>query len=65
LDIYGWHKNEHGFGDVKNNVPNRSFWVLLPKYVLAGCGVTKDTIVGLTRRGDESDSKPLASNTAE
>jgi preprotein translocase subunit SecG len=44
-------KNEKGFGDVKNNIPNAQFWTLLPKYVMAGCAVSKDYCMALVNKG--------------
>eukprot|EP00486_Rosalina_sp_Unknown_P010019 CAMPEP_0201582458 /NCGR_PEP_ID=MMETSP0190_2-20130828/85495_1 /ASSEMBLY_ACC=CAM_ASM_000263 /TAXON_ID=37353 /ORGANISM="Rosalina sp." /LENGTH=259 /DNA_ID=CAMNT_0048022411 /DNA_START=8 /DNA_END=787 /DNA_ORIENTATION=+ len=42
---------EAGFGDFANNIPNRSLWCSLPSLVVAGCAVTKETIMGLMGKG--------------
>merc|ERR1712087_240452 len=44
---------EGGFADFSNNIPQSSFWSALPKLVLAGCGVTKDSIMGLLGKGSD------------
>ena len=49
---------EGGFGDFKNNVPNRSLWVNCIPLVMAGCSVTKEFIMGLINKGgsDKEDA---------
>ena len=50
---------EGGFGDFQNNIPNRSIWCALPSLVIAGCQVSKDTIMGLIGKGDTELSEPM------
>jgi len=52
---------EGGFGDFNNNIPNRAFWSKLPALVIAGCAVTKDSVLGLVNKGGTSgaDDTPL------
>ena len=55
---------EGGFGDVSNNIPNRSLWCALPSLVVAGCMVTKETLMGLMGKGGEGEmSEPIADDT--
>jgi len=39
------YKNPNSYKDFKNNIPNKTFWILLPKYTFAGCVVTKEFII--------------------
>ena len=42
---------EGGFGDFKNNIPNKNIMDKLYSIIMAGCAVTKDYVVGLTNKG--------------
>jgi len=53
-----------GFADFGNNIPQSHFWSALPKLVLAGCAVTKETIMGLINKGKGGD-EPLVTDGDE
>ena len=53
---------EGGFADFGNNIPQSSFWSALPKLVIAGCGVTKDSLMGLINKGGD---EPLVTEAEE
>mmetsp|Transcript_84181 Transcript_84181/g.103143 ORF Transcript_84181/g.103143 Transcript_84181/m.103143 type:complete len:282 (+) Transcript_84181:73-918(+) len=39
--LFNAYKNGCHLGDYSNNIPNKGFWITLPKAVLQGCMVTK------------------------
>merc|ERR1712130_142123 len=58
---------EGGFKDFSNNIPQRNFWVLCPKLVCAGCGVSKEYVVGKyhqykQRKGGDNYGQALATD---
>lgn len=53
---------EGGFKDFSNNIPNRSFWCSLPSLVVAGCMVTKETIMGLINKEKGDVDEPLGAD---
>ena len=62
-----------GFGDFKNNIPNKVIWINCIPLVIAGCSVTKDFLMGLINKGGsdkedtlvEDDSAAAGNETAQ
>jgi len=52
-----------GLGDFSNNIPQKTFWIALPSLVIAGCGFTKDFIMGLFNKGGGGE-EPLVTESA-
>eukprot|EP00484_Ammonia_sp_Unknown_P001738 CAMPEP_0197023024 /NCGR_PEP_ID=MMETSP1384-20130603/3807_1 /TAXON_ID=29189 /ORGANISM="Ammonia sp." /LENGTH=269 /DNA_ID=CAMNT_0042451167 /DNA_START=29 /DNA_END=838 /DNA_ORIENTATION=+ len=52
-----------GFADFQNNIPQKQFWTVLPKLVIAGCLYSKDAMMGLFNKdkgGGDEKAEPMA-----
>jgi len=61
----GYKHPENGWGNVRENVPNLSFWSLVPKWTWAGCCVTKEFIIVLIDKARNRTSGTTSEGVSE